>query len=199
MKEFKTRAGRKVYDGGGVLPDIALEAKKLNNITASLISKNIIFDYATHYRNQHSSIIAAKDFKISDQDWTDFLSFIADKEYDYTTKSEKSLDELKKNSEDEKYFEGLKTEYDALKNKLSHNKREDVTKNREEICEILQQEIASRYYYQVGKIEASFSCDQEIKKAIEVLANATLYSSILDGTYKASAHAEQEGPEEIKK
>jgi carboxyl-terminal processing protease len=182
-----------------VLPDVALEAKKLNNITASLVSKNIIFDYATRYRNQHPSIAAAKDFKISDQDWTDFLSFIADKEYDYTTKSEKSLDELKRNSEDERYFEGLKTEYDALKNKLSHNKKEDVTKNREEICEILQQEIASRYYYQVGKIEASFSRDQEIKKAIEVLANATLYSSILDGSYKASAHAEHVYPEEIKK
>lgn len=112
------------------------------------------------------------------------MAFITDKDYDYTTKSEKTLDELKKNSEDEKYFEGLKNEYDALKNKLSHNKKEDVSRNKEEICNMIQQEIASRYYYQVGKIESSFSNDQEIKKAIEVLNNSALYTSILNGTYK---------------
>jgi carboxyl-terminal processing protease len=199
MKEFKTRAGRKVFDGGGVLPDVALEPRKLGNITASLISKNIIFDYATLYRIQHVTIPAAKDFHLTDEDWNGFMAFIADKDYDYTTKSEKALDDLKKNSEDEKYFDGLKNEYDALKNKLSHNKKEDVSRNKEEICDILQQEIAGRYYYQAGKIEASFLRDQEIKKAIEVLNNATLYASILNGSYKASLSPGEARSNDLKK
>jgi len=199
MKVFKTKAGRKVFDGGGVLPDVTLEPKKLNNITVSLLSKNIIFDYATLYRIQHATIASAKDFRLTEEDWNNFMTYIADKEYDYTTKSEKALDELKKNSEDEKYFDGLKNEYDALKNKLSHNKKEDVTRNKEEICDMLQQEIASRYYYQVGKIEASFSHDQEVKKAIEVLTNSALYTSILNGTYKAALSTGEANAKDLKK
>jgi carboxyl-terminal processing protease len=199
MKGFKTKAGRKVFDGGGILPDVALEPKKLNNITASLINKNIIFDFATLYRVQHATILPAKDFRLTEEDWNSFVAFIADKEYDYSTKSEKTLDELKNNSEDEKYFEDLKNEYDALKNKLSHNKKDDVSRNREEITEILQQEIASRYYYQVGKIEASFTRDRELKKAVEVLTNSTLYASILNGSYKATLTTGEASAKDLKK
>jgi carboxyl-terminal processing protease len=199
MKEFKTKAGRKIFDGGGVLPDVTLEPRKLSNITISLLSKNIIFDYATLYRTQHATIPPAKDFRFSDEDWNGFMAFIADKDYDYSTKSEKTLDELKKNSEDEKYFDGLKNEYDALKNKMSHNKKEDVTRNKDEICDILQQEIAARYYYQTGKIEASFTRDQEVKKAMEVLNNPGLYASILNGSYKASLTSGEASNKDVKK
>ena len=93
---FKTKSGRQVFDGGGIQPDIVMDQKKLSNISASLISKSIIFDFATHYRNEHPSIPPANSFRLSDDDWNDFVNFIADKEYDYTTKSEKSLEELKK-------------------------------------------------------------------------------------------------------
>ena len=192
VTEFKTRTGRKVFDGGGILPDVVVDQKKLSNITVSLISKNIIFDFASHYRNTHPTIAAARDFKLDENDWNDFVEFIADKDYDYTTKSEKSLEDLKKNSEEEKYLDALKTDIEVLKQKLTHNKKEDVEKNRDEITAIIIQEIVSRYYFQEGKIEASFGQDQEIKKAVEVLGNSTLHSNILNGTFKASS-------EELKK
>ncbi|CAN5582589.1 S41 family peptidase [soil metagenome] len=192
VTEFKTRAGRKVFDGGGILPDVVVDQKKLSNITISMVIKNIIFDFASHYRNDHPTIAPAADFALNENDWNDFMNYIADKEYDYTTKSEKSLDELKKNSEDEKYFDALKNDIDGLKQKLSHNKKEDVDKNREEISGIITQEIVSRYYFQAGKIEASFHRDPEIQKAIEVLGNPTIHANILNGTYKASG-------EELKK
>ena len=187
VTEFKTRAGRKVFDGGGILPDVVVEQKKLSNITASLISKSIIFDFASQYRNQHASIAAARDFHLSESDWTDFINFISDKDYDYTTKSEKSLEDLKKNSEEEKYLEALKSGIEDLKLKLAHDKKEDVDKNREEISNIIEQEIVSRYYLQSGKIEASFQEDAEIQKALEVLANPSTVSTILNGTFKASS------------
>jgi carboxyl-terminal processing protease len=192
ITEFKTRDGRKVYDGGGILPDLTTEQKKLSNIAVSLLNKNLIFDYATRYRLMHNTIAAAKDFHLSDRDFNDFNEFIADKDYDYTTKSEKTMDDLKKNTEEEKYFADVKNEFEALKSKLSHNKKADVMKNKEEIMQLLEEEIASRYYYQAGRIEASFSHDNEVKKAVEVLNNSSMYSSVLNGTYKASA-------EEIKK
>jgi carboxyl-terminal processing protease len=187
VTEFKTRTGRKVYDGGGILPDVVVEQDKLSNITASLISKNIIFDFASQYRNQHPAITAAKVFHLSENDWNDFISFIADKDYDYTTKSEKSLEELKKNSEDEKYLEALKSGIEELKLKLAHDKKEDVDKNKEEISNVIEQEIVSRYYFQSGKIEASFHHDDDLQKALEILGNPSTVSTILNGTFKASS------------
>jgi carboxyl-terminal processing protease len=186
MTEFKTRDGRKVFDGGGILPDVITESRKLNNISASLLSKNLIFDFATHYRLSHSSIAAAKDFHLSDRDFNDFMEFISDKEYDYTTKSEKTMDDLKKNTEDEKYYADVKPEFEALKSKLAHNKKADVLKNKEEITQLLEEEIASRYYYQAGRIEVAFGHDNQVKKAVEVLNNSSMYASVLNGTYKAS-------------
>jgi len=187
VTEFKTKAGRKVFDGGGILPDVIVEPKKLSNITVSLVTKNIIFDFASQYRNNHSSIVAARDFYLSENDWKEFVTFIDGKDYDYTTKSEKSLEELKKNSEEEKYLDALRTSIDELKLKLAHDKTEDVDKNREEISNIIEQEIVSRYYFQSGKIEASFHDDMEIQKALEVLGNTSMHSTILNGTFKASS------------
>ena len=183
---FKTMDGRTVYYGGGILPDVKVEPVKFSSIAASLLIKNIIFDYATHYRTIHSSIAAAKDFHLSEKDFNDFKEFIADKDYDYTTKSEKTMDDLKKNSEDEKYFNDVKPEFEALKAKLTHNKKDDIEKNKEEIRQLLEEEIASRYYFQNGRIEAAFDRDNEVKKAVEVLSNPTMYSGILNGTFKAS-------------
>ncbi len=187
VTEFKTRAGRKVYDGGGILPDVIVDQKKLSNITVSLLTKNIIFDFASHYRNVHASISSARDFKLSESDWNDFVAFISGKDYDYTTKSEKSLEDLRKNSEEEKYLDALKSDIDGLKQKLTHNKKDDVDKNREEISNIIEQEIATRYYFQAGKIESTFNRDLEIQKALEVLGNNTMHANILNGTFKASA------------
>jgi carboxyl-terminal processing protease len=114
------------------------------------------------------------------------VNYISDKDYDYITKSEKSLDDLKKNSEEEKYIEALKNDIEGLKQKLAHNKKEDVEKNREEISSVIGQEIVSRYYFQAGKIESTFDHDQEIQKAIEVLGNSSQLSTILNGMFKAS-------------
>jgi carboxyl-terminal processing protease len=186
MTAFKTKAGRKVMDGGGILPDVQVEQKKMSNIASSLIQKNIVFDFATLYRTKHPTIAAAKDFELSAADWNEFLQFITDKEYDYTTKTEKALDDLKKNAEDEKYWSGLQSDYDALKAKLNHNKKNDVEMNRDEIENILRQEIVARYYYQAGKIEASFKRDVELKKALDVLGNNSMYTNILNGTFRAS-------------
>jgi carboxyl-terminal processing protease len=184
ITSFKTRVGRTVYDGGGVLPDVVLPAYKYSNISISLLNKNLIFDYATIYHSQHPSIAPVRDFKITDQEFNDFVAYIADKDYDYTTKSEKAMDDLKKSAEDEKYFSDVKPEYDALDAKIAHNKKADLAKNKDEIKSLLEDEIASRYYFQNGRTEESFNHDHELNKAISVLQDSTLYASILSSSFK---------------
>ena len=186
VSEFKTKAGRKVYDGGGIKPDYTTTLKKMNPICNSLVSKSIIFDYASRYRTLHATIPSG-DFVLSNADWTDFLTYISDKEYDYITKSEKSLEDFKKNAEDELYLSTLKTDIETLQSKLKHNKQEDIEKNKTDIVSLLEDEIASRYGYQQGRIKESLTHDMEVKKAIEVLNDKITYTGILSGAINANA------------
>ncbi len=181
---FKTQNGRTVYDGGGIEPDIKLKPLKFSNIAISLFTKFLIFDYANKFFRENPEIPPADEFIITDQIFDDFKNYISDKNYDYTTESEKTLEKLKKYAEKEKYFDAIQSEYETLKMKMKHDKDEDLNKYKDQIKELLKIEIVSRYYYQKGKIIASIANDPEIKEAMEILENKTLYESILNGTYQ---------------
>lgn len=178
-KEFKTKSGRKVYDGGGVEPDIKVTQKAYSKIAESLLQKQLIFDYATHYRAKHSSIPGAKDFKLNEDDFNDFKKFLSGKDYDYSTQTEKALEEFKKKAEDEKYFEGIKAQYESLKQNFTHDKQADLDRNKTEILELLEEEIARRYYYQKARYEASFKSDEDIQEALKLFSDFPRYEAIL--------------------
>lgn len=187
MSEFKTLHGRSVYDGSGIYPDLVTPEKQYNNISYSLVNKLLHFDFATHYRATHPQLAApAKTFRLSDAEYNSFVQFLANKDYNYATRSEKSLQELKANALREKFFDQIKDEYAALERKMQHNKKDDLIRYKDEIREILEEEIASRYYFQSGKLEASFKSDGDLKEAVRVLNDRKLYATILkgEGIYK---------------
>src|SRR4029078_5168720 len=101
------------------------------------------------------------------------------KKYEYTNKSEQMMDDLKKRLDREKYLTGTQNEFNTLKKKMEDVKKQDLQNHRDEIKEVLEEEIASRYSYQRGALEAGMKYDKELKKASEILANKELYSSIL--------------------
>jgi carboxyl-terminal processing protease len=179
-KEFNTRNGRKVYDGGGVTPDVVVEPRKLSSITSSLITKNIIFDFATKFRNEHESIASAKDFKLSETEWMEFLKFIENKDYSYTNKTEQALEEFRKKAEDDKSFTPIASEYEMLKSKLSHDKKNDIQQHKTEIIEFIEAEITKRYYYQKATVEASFDDDPEIQAALGLFGDMKRYNALLN-------------------
>jgi carboxyl-terminal processing protease len=177
IAEFKTKAGRVVYDGGGVLPDLKLDKEKPSKVLISLLNKMLIFDFATNYRLKNDSIDSVESFVFSDSDYTDFIEFLKDKEYGYSTRSEKALKGLKEIAMDEKYFDGAKEEYEALEKALIHSNEEDLLKFKSQIVTQIKKEIISRYYFQKGKIKLSLQSDKEIIKAVEVLNDSTAYYS----------------------
>jgi carboxyl-terminal processing protease len=177
---FKTVKNRRiVYDGAGIAPDVALTPQKYSNISASILNKSHIFDYATKYRIAHASIPKASVFSLTDGEYADFVNFLNDKDYDYTTNTEKLMTDLKKSAEEEKNYDGAKTEYDALNAKLAHNKQADLQKYKEEIRTLLEEEIASRYYFQKGRLESYIKSDTEVAEAIKVLNDNSKYKAIL--------------------
>lgn len=179
--EFKTLTGRKVYDGGGVMPDIEVEAYDYAPITYALMSDDLIFDYATKYYYDHPSIANAKEFTLSDSEYSDFTAWLAKKDVKYTTQVEKDIDGLIKSAKKEKYYKDISTQIEALRKETLHNKDQDLLTFKSEIKMLLEREIAGRYYYQSGMIESMFSEDNEVLAAVEVLNNSTQYQQILKG------------------
>ena len=177
MSTFYTKNGREVKDGGGILPDILVDTENYSMIIASLYRERLFFHYANYFRFLNDKI--SDEFVFSDLDYSNFTEYLLDKDYSYKTETEKTLENFKKESEEEGYFIDLSNEYSILKSKLMEKKQDDLIKSKEEIKEILTMEIMSRYYFQKGRIKASINFDIEIKKAIELLQDRQKYDSIL--------------------
>lgn len=188
ITKYKTKNGRVVYDGGGVLPDILHESESYSPIAFSLIVKNIIFDYATRYVLEHDSILPPAKFEFTDKDFNNFVTFISDKDFEYETNSSKELEDLIKSAKKEKYYSETKSIFDSLKLKLNHDKDKDLQTFKVEISELLTEEIMSRYYYQNGRIESMLLKDPIIDEAIELLNDTKRYKAILAGTDKEAEH-----------
>ena len=177
MTTYKTRNGRMVKDGGGILPDIVINKDKYGMIIGSLVKERLFFNYATDYRLSHDSI--PPNFIFNESDFIDFTKYIKDKDYSYQTETEKVLAELKKQAEKEKYFTSFSVEYDSLFNKMINNKSDDLLNSKDDIKQILTGEIMSRYFYQKGRILAGLSFDNEVVEAIKILKDTEKYQYIL--------------------
>ncbi len=177
ITEFSTKNGRKVYDGGGVAPDVKIDADKLSTLAIELVTRYKVFDFATKFSNENESIAQPEEFKITDDIFTQFTAFVEASDFKYDSQSQDDFERLMKTAKREKYFGIAESEFEALKAKLEPNIEKDMTEFRPEICELLEDEIVSRYYYQKGAIRASISDDKGIKKAIEELNSETAYSS----------------------
>lgn len=182
---FKTKVGRIVYDGAGVMPDIKTKDEKFDNVLAALLTKNQIFNYATEYALKNPKIKVIKDFELSEAEYSNFINYLKNKDYSYKTKSEIELEELKISAEQEKYFSGIKIEYEALLNKMLINKTDDLLKHKVSIKKALEEEIVSRYYFQKGRIEYSLKADIDIKEATDLLSNQNKMVELLKKITKA--------------
>jgi len=204
IREFKTQKGRKVFDGGGIDPDLVTKRRDFSNIALSLFGKYLIFDYATRFKQTHPTIPAPKDFVITDSIYDDFLSFIKSKNFDYTTNSEKTLGILMDEAKKENYYNAIKEELDHVKEQMAVDKKEDINRYKDQVKYLLKLEIVTRYYYQKGKAEAALENDKDLSLAITTLKDQQKYQDILSGKYiqpkeereKAKASAEEQELEE---
>ncbi|MGZ3776423.1 MAG: S41 family peptidase [Mucilaginibacter sp.] len=186
MHEFKTRDGRSVYDGSGIYPDIFIKPDHFANITQALVSKLLVFDYATLYRNTHNNIPDVRSFHLTDADFNDFVKYLSNKNYTYTSAAEKLMNNLKTEATKEKGFDALKPQYDALQAKMTETKKNDLQQNKDEIKQVLENEIVSRYYYEKGRYETNFKYDKDVAQAVKTMQDKGQLAAILngDGDYK---------------
>ena len=179
LKVFTTRNGRKVMDGRGIDPDILIEKTEFPHILGSLLSENLFFRYANKYTREHNEIDAADKFNLTDSEYEEFMDFLEDKNYSYTTDTEKELEHLQKIAKREKYWGMAEGEFEQLESVLKSKKNQDLIIFKSEIEDILVNEIVSRYYYQRGRIESSLATDIAVGEAKRVLKNTSEYQTIL--------------------
>jgi carboxyl-terminal processing protease len=173
---FKTSNGRLVLDGGGVDPDIEITHPSDLPLIKYLIEGHLIFEYVNSFTSKNPTLPSVDDFSF--QDYNDFLSFLDKKNFKYQSTSKKLLEQLS-NATTEEGIQGTE-ELQSLENKLLLHQKDELQKLQPYIVPIIEKEIASRYYYQDGRIRMGLKNDGEISKAIEVLSNPELYQSYLN-------------------
>ena len=183
-KAFTTVGGRTVYEGHGITPDVKVKRDPYATVTAYLYGKNYIFDYANKFYSEHKTIDSADRFQIDEATYQDFMKFVKDKNFSYTTESEKAIEKLKKVAKDEGYLDKIQPQIDLLEKNFAAEKENDLISNRKDIEELLRSEIVGRYYFQKGRIISSLNDDPDLKRAFEILLNTNgkdEYHSILSG------------------
>ncbi len=178
IHEFTTKMGRKVFDGGGIVPDIKLDQDTLCDLAYKLIQENIIFDYATRFAAARPSIAPPDQFEITDEIFDDFHQYLLSRKFTYESRSEQVLRGLIETAKKERAYDETKAEFEALEKKLTINVDTDLKKFKKEVCSVLADEIVTRYYYQKGAVIASFRDDTDIIRAKSLLSNTQEYHTV---------------------
>ena len=180
LTTFKTKKGRDVIDGRGIVPDVEIEQENLGRLSSLLLIEDMIFDFATDFANNQDSIAGPDVFKLSDDDYRAFMAFVLkNDEFSYETASEIKLKELKKVADEEGYSEEIESSYEAIEKLVSANLEKELISIQPEISRWIESEIISRYYFQSGVSRHSFRFDLDLIKAKELLINLDMYNNIL--------------------
>lgn len=178
-KTFKTAKGRTVYDGGGIDPDVAIEADETPEIGLVMHYNGYFFDYASSYVLKHTTIAAPGQFDLTDAEYNDFVSWVKQKDYHYRTPLDNIMARLTDQSKKEKLYDELKPQIDLVNQKLEEARKKDLINHKDLLKAKLAEEIAIRYYFEKGATETQFRYDQELKAAMRLLNNPAEYKKIL--------------------
>ena len=181
IKKFRTKNGRPVFDSRGIEPDVNVDEEELGKILEEIIRNDIIFKWVNSYQHEHEEISEAREFQLSDEEYNKFVEFAREFDLNYTTNSDLYLEELTEMAKKEKYFSSIQNQLHAIKDLLDRDQTNDIYNFKDQIIEILENEIVARYYYQKGRAQHALNEDPYIDSALEILEGED-YSRILSGS-----------------
>ena len=172
---FKTDAGRPVLDGGGVAPDLEIPLLGGEKITQALLDEYVIFDFVNDWVADHPTIDSVADFQFTD--WDRFRDYLTQSDFKFNSRAERLLEKAAASVKEEGY--DISAELAAIQQRVDREQAATIAKYREEITDIIEKEIAGRYYYQRGRVRMGLRNDREVREAIAVLTDAGRYGEIL--------------------
>lgn len=165
-REFRTAKGRIVKDGGGITPDVDIDVPDYSRLVYALVLGGVIDQYAIDYARRHESIPEVDDFHFSDTDFEDFIRFAKTQEFDYRSSAKTLYDQMKKELEKDGLAESMKAELDALEKALEMDKERFIRLKKDEIVPFIEEELATRYWFQEAGVKVRLRYDQQLKTAL---------------------------------
>ena len=181
IKTFTTRNGRPVKDGGGIIPDLQVESDMFSRFTSELYVQNMVFDFATEYYWSKPQPSSLDSLKVTDSDLERFEQFLRERNFSYRTGSEIMLEELASAAREEDLYEANSSEIEKLKTGLGHSLERDMAAQKSDIVELLESELAGRYFYDAGTVRYSLARDRQVQTALEIAGDRMRYDSLLKG------------------
>ena len=166
-REFKTASGRIVRDGGGITPDVEIDSPDYSRLVYSLVLGGVIDQYVIDYSRRHDSIPAVDDFHFGDADYEDFIKFAKTQDFDYRSSAKTLFDQMRKELEKDGLAESMSEELKAMENALEMDKERFIRRKKDEIIPFIEEEIATRYWFQEAGIKVRLRYDEQLKKALE--------------------------------
>ena len=180
ITEYKTRNGRKVYDGNGLAPDLKVEPDYISTFAVMLYNLGYVEDFLDEYVRRNPELkVDNKTFAITDEEYDRFVEFMADKDVPYQSQTRLALDMLKRTAKQERYDEAFAEELELISQKLKDEKLDNLRTYRAEVEELLNNDIVLRHNYYEGVVEHSIVGDSTVIKAVELLRDGERYRKIL--------------------
>ena len=176
---YRTKNGRKVFSGQGIAPDVLITKKIYAPITQNIMYNFLFLEYVARYKAKHSDLKSIRDFKLSEQDYQDFVDLLSKKELDYKTTAEKGMEIFINQAKRYGYYKVVSAELKALNDKILRDKNTDLVKYKTEIKKLLEYYIVRSYHYNKGATEYLFDKDKDVLEAVRILKDTVKYNQIL--------------------
>lgn len=181
IKTYKTKNGRDVIDGRGIVPDVEVANKKYSELTKTLVLNDVLFEYVNQYVRTIDSIESPSVYTLGEENYQDFISYVNSlSDFQYTTMAEKKLSELKDLIKQDSTYQEVNEELRKIELEITADLSRDLMRYKMEIIPLLENEIVARFYFQKGKTEHSFSFSDLIKESVRILVSQNEYEKILN-------------------
>jgi carboxyl-terminal processing protease len=177
--EFTTQRGRKVFDGGGLDPDIEIDHQYLGTITSALYSSGLIFEYASRHCGSNTPPSDFNTFRLSDSDYDKFVTWVKSQKFTYSTALETEVAELLEVAKHERYFGQIESDLRTLSRNIEENKAQDLNRFKKEISQLLTRQIAFHYALYDAQVVAAIPEDIGVSEAVKILNTPVLHQKIL--------------------
>ena len=180
INEFRTKAGRKVYDGQGLMPDVKIEPDYISSFAVMLYNLGYVEDFLDEYMRRNPNMkVDNKSFSITDKDYESFIEFMADKDVPYESQTRMALELLQRTAKQERYDDNFAEDLKQIESKLKDQKMDNLLNYRAEIEDLINADVVLRHNYYRGVVEHNIASDSTVLKAVELLGDGERYARIL--------------------
>lgn len=175
-KAFKTRNGRTVYDGQGIIPDLEIPQEKPSLLETALMQQSQFFYFANKYASEYDQF---EEKQVSDQLFLEFRKFLDENNFEYETQAQDALTTLQNQVTGQEDNSEISAHIQALQKTIDQQKEQEFDAQREDLKEHLYLELISRFQGKEGQTKASLEFDSMVEEALQVLYSPERYNEIL--------------------